>query len=123
MQSLETSAAPAKRLPWLVPLLCVVGVALVSCGLFGDSPGRTACHQFDNAMTEWREGNLETFDLVKRLYEADSHAESAEPRIARASANMVAALDTFSPPRLELTIELMDEACVDAGYLGPLGPI
>lgn len=91
--------------------------------MFGDSPGRTACHQFDSAITEWRKGTLGTFDLVKRLYEADSHAEPAEPSIGRPSANVVAARDIFSPPRLKVTIELMDGACVDAGYLGPLGPI
>ena len=101
----------------------VVGVAFVSCGLLGGSPGRTACHQFDRAIEEWREGTLRTFDLGKRLNEVDSHARFAEPQIARASANLVAALDTFSLTRLELNIALMDEACVDAGYLGPLGPI
>lgn len=98
-------------------------MVLVSCGLFGSSPGRTACHQFDSAVEAWREGTLRTFDLVKRLNEADSHAQAAAPKIARASANLVAALETFSSTRIELNIELMDEACVEAGYLGPLGPI
>ena len=123
MQASGSRADHSNRLRWWIRLWCVVGVVLVSCGWFIDSPGRTACHQFDAAVEEWREGTLGTFDLVKRLYEAGSHAESAGPEIARASANLVAALDTFSLTRLAVNIELMDEACVDAGYLGPLGPI
>ena len=65
------------------------------------------------------EGTLRTFALVNRSYEADSHAESADPGITRASANVVAALDTFPPLRVKVTKEMVNEACADAVFGSP----
>ena len=114
----EPHQAAARPLVLLVTMGLLASI--LACG--GDSPGQVACRDYRNTVAlRWR-GELNVFDMNKRVTEIQRRAQSAEPEIRQAATNLLNAVNAFSPERVDAAIDSMRDACVRAGYLRP-GPL
>jgi hypothetical protein len=62
-------------------------------------------------------GDLNTFEFRKDLSEVEEKAASAEPEIKMAAATLLRSANTVSEDRLEVSIDIIGEACAKLGYL------
>jgi hypothetical protein len=96
-----------------IAVICCLSLSL-GCGA---PPGEVACGQFKQTVIDWRQGDLNTFEFRDNLSKVQEKAASAEPEIKTAAATLFRSANTLSEDRLEVSIDIMGEACVELGYL------
>jgi hypothetical protein len=99
-----------------IAVIGVVSLAALACGLFGGPAGKAACDQFKEVVIDWRQGELNTFAFRERLGQVQEKAQAAEPQIKQAADYLNRSANSVSEDRLEVSIDVMSDACIHAGY-------